>query len=517
MAAQSSETKLREAIYFDGHLPLSKRTVRFTRTAKSTSQLMRFVKTTARGIPVLSNTPSVLTRSQLFQVIGNPGAPQPPSPSFHVPCVIDALRRSIYKDVVHMVPGEADDFCASHVFQANQDCSILTSDSDLLVHDFPQGSVVFMRDIYLDSEARLACAIFAPTDVNAQLGFKSIRLAYERERSPHATSNQLRRTCLSEVEDELGYRTFCRRYEHGETAVQALGWNTQGLDPRLSELLYQFVERDPNPHMFMPFLVEDPAKRSSWEPSSALRTMAYTFLAQAFPYPAKSLREYRKVLDLAQHKGTEVKLSSRRSRIALEEFSTLIKMCSPERLPESGTPCWLVLCLAISIQQDYCKSERKSHVLEMLRKPVLSKHGDKVTWDEARFTVDIHATLYSLRLLSQVLCSLPKGALSSLPHELETLSISLVKTVPALTEFPSNETIASLLRDQERRRNLLATLGKILGTPELNHTADSATPKRVNEAEDDIETKRVRQAAVDEWVSKKKKNPFELLLADDES
>ncbi|MBE7179732.1 MAG: hypothetical protein INR71_00735 [Terriglobus roseus] len=71
----------------------------------------------------------------------------PPAP-FVVPAVIEALRESGYRDVVRVVPGEADPYCAEDVRLHGG--FVVTGDSDLLVYDLGQvGGVVFLQDFSL--------------------------------------------------------------------------------------------------------------------------------------------------------------------------------------------------------------------------------------------------------------------------------------------------------------------------------------------------------------------------------
>lgn len=61
-------------------------------------------------------------------------------PWFLVPAIIDALRKhEQYWGVTRLVSGEADRFCAEDV--CKQGGTVLTSDSDLLVHNFGHGRI----------------------------------------------------------------------------------------------------------------------------------------------------------------------------------------------------------------------------------------------------------------------------------------------------------------------------------------------------------------------------------------
>ncbi|KAF5661837.1 hypothetical protein FHETE_8243 [Fusarium heterosporum] len=199
-----------DAIYFDGYLPQTKEPVRMQRMVKSLNQLKTVHSVDTSGF--FPSYFSVLdkTHPTLFSAAKPPGRSALP-PSFHVPAIIDALRSSRYAKFVHLVPGEADTYCAQHVSESSG--TVLTSDSDLLVHDLGKGSVVFLRDVYLDEQSHLACASFSPTFICEKLKLASsaeiCRFAYERKCSPHSTLPQLLQDCARPVVDHTGYNEFC--------------------------------------------------------------------------------------------------------------------------------------------------------------------------------------------------------------------------------------------------------------------------------------------------------------------
>ena len=151
----------RTAIYFDGYLPASKSDVRLGRVVESSTASNNYFLFTKIGIGRGSDDRPPFLRRKHSRI---------PIPAFAVPAILEALRSSKrYGHLTHLVPGEADEFCASHV--SREGGALLTSDSDLLLYDLGQtGSVVFFNDIEFAAEgitepklgpsiARLICDI----------------------------------------------------------------------------------------------------------------------------------------------------------------------------------------------------------------------------------------------------------------------------------------------------------------------------------------------------------------------
>jgi hypothetical protein len=467
-----------EAIYFDAFLPSSKRPTRLDRVQKSTIQLIRLFSKCPYGLPIQIESPKALDRTALFDVSGQPAQQKhfPLQPPFLVPSIIDALKASDkYRDLVQLVPGEADEYCARHAFKATPAC-ILTSDSDLLVHDLPEGTgVVFLRDIYTADDNALSCALFTQSEISAQFEVSCTRLAYERERLPQATLNQLRRICLEETPDDILFRRFCQQYVQTEEGSRKMPLSSQYLDPRLSEVVYQLSDRSgPQPDMFLPMLTDSPLRTSAWEPSLDLRAMGYSLAAQACKSRHKTLREHRKiqniternehhkVRNISQHKGTSVELSVHTAKAFMTQLTSLLKSCADSKRRENE-PAWLLACLAVDIQ-DQMKIEKRSWSLVMLQNPEKPSKKSKLhSWDITHVTAHFLATLYSFRLVDQILRALPAGALKELQPGLQDLKEHISSIVPPLADFPTVASIAELFQDAKLVATLRNRLDEILG------------------------------------------------------
>jgi hypothetical protein len=455
-----------EAIYFDAFLPSSKRPTRLERVQKSTTQLIRLFSKCPYGLPIPTESPENLDWSALFDVSGQPAQQKhyPLQPPFLVPSIIDALKASDkYRELVQLVPGEADEYCARHAFKATPAC-ILTSDSDLLVHDLPEDTgVVFLRDIYTADDKALSCALFTPADISAQFEVPCTRLAYERERLPQATVNQLRRICLEETPDDILFRRFCQQYVQTEKVSRKMLLKYQCLDPRLSELAYQLSDSSvPEPDMFLPILTESPSRRSAWEPSLSLRAMGYSLAAQACKSRHKTLREHRKIQNIAQHKGTILELSRHTAKVFMTELTSLLKRCACSRQHENE-PAWLLVCLAVDIH-DHMKVGKRSWSLEMLRDPETPSRKSKLhSWDIVHVAAHFLATLYSFRLVDQICRALPTGAVAEFSPGLQDLIDHISSILPPLANFPTVVSIAGLFQDAKLVASLQGRLDDMFG------------------------------------------------------
>ncbi len=225
----------------------------------------------------------------------------PPAP-FLVPAVLEALKGSDqYKDIIEVVPGEADLYCAKYLQQHGG--TVLTGDSDLLVHDLGlEGAVGFFKVIQ-GSSGSLQCEIYHPTAIVDRLGLpkshKLHSLAFEMFMDNHGTFPQLlaRAKNLEAIKlYGIMYEDFLKEYvtlpsdtntSNPRSAATLLV--LRQLDPRISEYVLQFPSlaelagqspvlhaiESSAAHVFLPFLLDCPIRTNAWEMSTATRQLAY--------------------------------------------------------------------------------------------------------------------------------------------------------------------------------------------------------------------------------------------------
>ncbi|KAL6884366.1 XPG domain-containing domain-containing protein [Trichoderma longibrachiatum] len=467
------------AIYFDGYLPTEKYPVRMERVRKTTSRLSLLYSSFPLGCPRRHVVPSGELSDNPAR-LGLSADKVAQDPSFVVPAIIDAIRSNPrYREKCFMVPGEADAYCASDVVKHGG--TILTGDSDLLVHELGSGKVVFFRDIHENASSKLACTVYAPRAIYTKLGLpKSVeacRLGYERLQSPHATLPMLLKACSRPLSDAVGYDLFRQQYvSHEEASVPRLSGGgllqLSALDPRVSELLLQIGDAPitVKAKMFLPSLLENPNKGTSWDASANIRRLAYTVASRYLArHGASSVEEYRRVQNVDQ-KGRDIPLlSSAQANEATLELLDLVKRVKETRIPRHHH--WTLLCIALEIIE--CNQQGKnSHALITLqqqkgRQPMTA--GDKIPWDTIHFSAHIQAGIYSLRILSQVLASTMSQNTSTDELALNLMQIrKLLSELPPLTEYPDVCVLSDFLA-ASKELQILPTLSQFVELDEVSY------------------------------------------------
>lgn len=382
-------------------------------------------------------------------------------PAFLVPAVIDAIRgNDSYRAKLSIVPGEADAYCAADT--AKHGGTILTSDSDLLAHNIGNGKVVFFRDVYENASSKLACTEYAPREIYTKLGLDKsadpCRLGYERIRSPNATLPLLLKACSGPIVDAMDYDHFRQQYLQHETAQlpQLAGGgllSLKALDPRISEMLLQIGQvsktkgAQEKVKIFLPSLIENPNRGTSWDASAPVRQLAYTAASHYIQCRCSiSVEEYRRVQNVDQ-KGREILLlTNDEANAAVNELLALMKRVEETQI--ASQHYWTLLSMVIDIIE--CNQQGKnSHTLTTLQRDNsnLATLGDKISWDIIHFSAHIQAGYYSLRILSQVLTSavLENNSTDNLTLSLIQLR-NLLSELPRLSEFPDVGALSNFLK-----------------------------------------------------------------------
>ncbi|KAL7933566.1 XPG domain-containing domain-containing protein [Trichoderma chlorosporum] len=464
------------AIYFDGYLPESKQHVRMERVMKLTSRLNSFYSSHSMACPRKYVAPV----DDIYLDASNPGKFPDKTlldPGFLVPAIIDAVRGSPrYREKCFIVPGEADAYCASDV--AKHGGTILTSDSDLLAHELGNGKVAFFRDIHENASSMLACTMYAPRAIYTKLGLsnsvEACRLGYERLRSPNATLPMLLKACSRPIADGLDYDHFRQQYvRHEKAPVPHLmgggSLSLSALDPRVSELLLQIGQAPKAKNarekakIFLPSLIENPTKGTSWDASVHVRRLAYTVACRYLECRCSmSVEEYRRVQNIDQ-KGREISvLSSDEANRAVSEFLELLKRARETNVAQQHH--WVLLCVILDAIE--CNLQGKnSHALITLQRSGgnLAAAGSKISWDVIHFSAHIHAGLYSLRILSQVLSSVIVETNSEDEFTLNLIQIrGILSKLPPLHEFPDICVLSEFLKASKELQVLQILSGFVI-------------------------------------------------------
>lgn len=432
----------REAIYFDGALPPEKQPVRLERLERARAQLENYRKQRPGPFkPSISPdlhasvpaSESSIWKRKLIVPGSNQQLPQPP---FMVACVLDSLRSDPATNYpVQVVPGEADPYCAA--IAKSTSAAILSNDSDMTMYDLgSDGSLVLLNtlDLSLDGninhDERLQTHILKaqrlhPTSITRRLGlkiparnFSLLRFGFERACDPSASTGEIISRCtLVHVTDPAGaFERFCELYtnsKESETVEDTA--NTLGqLDPRLSELYCQYnyadyvIQPSQDPHVYMPLIIEDPSRDSSWTYGKGLRILAYSLLKFSAEN-SNNLRNHGDVIEF-QRRGPRIVGVSLRMLSNVELLSSMeaiVRDLNKNTLPEDALLQWRLFSFK-QVNEEKTRNGKPTILLGWATEFFnLGYVGSKLSWEDIHVYANIQAVLYSLWMLKQA-CSAAK-------------------------------------------------------------------------------------------------------------
>ncbi|CAK7229777.1 hypothetical protein SBRCBS47491_007364 [Sporothrix bragantina] len=523
-----------QALYFDGYLPEAKRPVRLERSYRTSTQLKDVFVFYQRD-----NLPG-------FDVKGPRTGSLLPAPAFAVPAVLDALRSSpVYGPLTMVVPGEADTFCAEHA-RTNGGGTVITSDSDLLVQDLgPDGAVVLFRDIDLPrggtalgaAAKPLVATTYQLATICRRLGLKQPGddgddthkgmhgFAFELSMDPHLIVSELverTKQGAAVAKAPREYDEFVEQFAYPSQLVAAAKqYDLNGLDPRVSELVLQclFSEKDhsgtnkgePSPILaFTPPLVDSCTRANAWEASAPIRACAFSLLRMVASTRRMGggVREYSRMESMAS-RGSEldmVPLSELGA--AMDAILTLLRRIRDVVATEVELQ-WVTLASYQDIQ--WSKENTKESVfLEVLRQETPGNGIlERVTWNAVHWLAQIHATMYSLRILQQIGTFVQKRAAASKAAGGEALLtklaalLSALSTVTPLPDYPTLRT----LRDLPARLKAAGALRVLGDLAELSELIAFKTSTKKNKNKNK-KRKRIDQAPARVQTTS---NPFAIL------
>jgi hypothetical protein len=388
-----------------------------------------------------------------------------PAVPFLVPAILEALQQSqYYKGIVRVMPGEADIYCANLVKDIGG--VVITSDSDLLVHDLgPSGKVVFFRDMEMRGDDRLWAPIYHPMKIASQLNLSGLRglqaLAFEMLLDNSSSLAVL----AAQAKIERSVKAFPDRFEHFQKDYVSLSVPLPGiasasqprtvqqvlqsLDPRISEFILQFpflarVAAQPpytalhtSPHIFLPFLHDSPVRTTAWEASRGIRQLAYGLINLVAP-------RNERISAVFEHIRQETNSGGRGLQVPIHD--DLHGLCDSivvqfhklkENLPGvSPVDLWTAISVVQDIQFSY---ENSRPNLGQLAKQQVLQLKDKskkcLSWEILHFHAQIQATYYSFRLLRQIFLVLTTYSdEDQLPLPVVSLR-EMLSSLPPLSEF----------------------------------------------------------------------------------
>ncbi|QLI70150.1 uncharacterized protein G6M90_00g073130 [Metarhizium brunneum] len=512
-------------LYFDGFLPRAKLQVRMGRMMRATTRLNRLYVSHLQGCPV-----SCLAADDIeadVDIYRSGGADVCPltDPCFLVPAVLNCLRESTqYRKITEVVPGEADHFCAANVSKYGG--VLITSDSDLLVHNLGEGQVAFFRDLHAESGHCFKFLSFAPRQIFDKVGLaypeKAIQLAYERKMVPQATLSRLIDICSKPAPLSADYIEFVENYTTSEEVVclQKVGLevpNLNDLDPRVSELVLEFYSRrsgmsmNSSIRMFLPPLTECPGLRSAWDKSTPIRQLAYSIGSHILPRNDGCLqvREFRRVESIS-HAGRQVRLlPTNLMREYLDDILSCAECCGAD-IQRDGIKFWVFLAMALDKLESIRKGEETlTETIDKYFVGLTAKSGDtSVAWGIVHIAAQMQGTLYSLRVLQQMLRSVFSPEIDEALPEVTGLYTMLSELIP-VELYPCTTDLLRIARELQKSRSLYALdaflTKKFCGNESLDNEGEEIESTLTDDSESALSAKSGTNTNNDE------NNPFSVL------
>lgn len=493
-------------IYFDGYLPPDKwrvRRSRLLRQSESVKDLLAFHPLGSPGIP-----------EDAFEAIGpaislthHDGDSTKfrwlPKPPLLVPAVAEILKSSAtWGPLVEVVSGEADVFCADDV--RHHGGVLLTGDSDLLVTELgPDGSVSFFGDLVKadesgDSRELLTCK-YSLQAINDDLGLNYVggllRVAFEKIQGKMSFAEAVARA-KSNTSDTLGTLAF-RAFMEQFTVKEYLPKNhpaqkvLSGLDPRISEIVVQALvldgtrtvpyvgsnKDDRSPEtlaMFLPIMIEERNRKSAWTMSTSVRQLAYGIVQTLVTHGSPAVIEYRSLGERTVLVGRKIDVPGPEE--VLEQCRLLTKTLGQitERIRGADLQ-WL----AFTIYQDisWSASVNGSYLSALLLNKPRDKSNDNDghSWDTIHLVAQVQASLYSLRMVKQIL-EVTASLVAPLPLPMQELRECL-RALPAIAEWPTVENLSRALASASEA-DVLPTIIDIFGLPAIVNDYQSLRGKQ---------------------------------------
>jgi hypothetical protein len=315
--------------------------------------------------------------------------------AFLAPALQEALLDSSFALQTRIVPGEADDWCAVYA-KENARSIIFTSDTDLVLYEYtPDTLIVFLHDADISAGIKA----YSPKEIQKQLQLKSlVPFAYALLEGPQDSSTHLAHKAQTVNQNTQMYNDFASRYTIKLPTPVYLNDATlvepPQVDVRVSEFIHQALDGLKSPCVYMPLLVEDPNQASAWNVGYDIRKLAYTimvreestvvqeFRRKAQGISVQEIQIYPRLFDLTPVEDLERQMRS------LKEWATA-KSVSPELL-------WPLFGLSLLL------AELNTPPAIPLVQRVLNGDFDN-SWAFVHLTARLHAALYSLRMLYQMI------------------------------------------------------------------------------------------------------------------
>ena len=357
---------------------------------------------------------------------------------------------SKYRTRVTLVPGEADIYCAADAKKSG--LAILSSDSDLAAFEIKHGSVVWMNSVEKvtssasNSPATITAHCIKPAHLAKSLGIKSLQvLAFERYVDPSASFAIIRHRARTSnrptdpmVED--GWAAFVESY-HIPVCLIARSTELQLLDPRLSEIVTASISPGPDNterHIYFPMLLEDPTRDASWAYGTLFRALTYSLLVNyrdsSQSHSCKSVIEhYRKGLSISAPVLPIANISSL-LQSAFDALATHTTHSQTSTANGSETLKWWSFALNEVQKRKAETSKPPLTAKDVWRLFRIPQGRSELAWEVIHLHANVHAVLYSFRMLKQALGVVLSG--ERLTGTMRKTAVELARHLQSLPSIP---------------------------------------------------------------------------------
>jgi hypothetical protein len=243
-----------------------------------------------------------------------------------------------------------------------------------------------------------------------------------------------------------------------------------GLDPRVAEVATQCEDQgkvEQTVHVYLPFLIEDPARASAWKVAVAWRTLAYALLMHGIDHRGEGRRllEYgrrgdRIVPAEVGVPGWEVCLG------CAERFAQQLEAARQRLtcLPAMGF--WRMFAMVV-VYRWHIDIEQPFPPAQAVWNALFGVQGRPWNWMEVYISAQLDAVLYSLRILKQALAYLAKKPACTLEPHIATLAMEL-ESLPPIGDMMRSR--LELLADPKPDIKLEMLRGMAMGASESSRT-----------------------------------------------
>ena len=354
---------------------------------------------------------------------------------------------------------------------------ILTNDSDLFVHDLGSHgafSLIHQAELRPNKEEeegeQIACqtvrlSIFRPKELADRLGLVDLRrLAYVLSRTREVLSLPEAVTRAKEHRDigSLPFQEFLEEYATEPSITESQTFSPESLanfisyapslDPRVSELMLQLKATSQDTvYMYLPYLIDNPARSSAWLVSTEQRSFAYSIPNHLRNGPHERPRT---IIAEFHRKGDRI-LAQQISILSSDRFHTQ----SSEHLaklqdfldtfadyPKHVT--WRAYALE-EVYRWYLNNSKAPPSRETMTRLMMGLSKPDSAWEDVHLSAQVQAVLYTLRMTQQILAYTISTTKTKPPKPLKKLASILGSLPPIAQLIPSRSELAAQMSSME--------------------------------------------------------------------